>query len=89
MPPANLAPEPRDAKELGMSISITAQQRKTWEVKHEYHMTRVVRAKDNHVSYYYVSLLKTPLVHKHMKIMVLKRQAFLRNGDSTNRPWKA
>ena len=40
-------PDPRDAKELGRSISMTVQQRKTWEAGREGLMTKVVRAKVN------------------------------------------
>ena len=40
-------PDPRDAKELGRSISMTVQQRKTWEAGREGLMTRMARAKAN------------------------------------------
>ena len=34
--------DPRDTKELGRSISMTTQQRKTWEAGREYLITRIV-----------------------------------------------
>ena len=41
------ASDPREAKELGRSITMTTQQKKTWEAKREDLMMRIVRAKVN------------------------------------------
>ena len=39
--------DPRDAKELGRTITMTIQQKKTWDTKREDFMTKIVRAKVN------------------------------------------
>ena len=53
------ASDPREAKVLGRSITMTTQQRKTWEAKREDLMKRIVKAKVNQNSKVKDALLST------------------------------
>ena len=53
------ASDPREAKVLGRSITMTTQQRKTWEAKRKDLMKRIVKAKVNQNSKVKDALLST------------------------------